>query len=184
MIALVSSILFGIALAGLLFLLVREPLAVSIFQKFARLLPHQIAARLERMLGSFVIGLHSLKSARDVATIASLSLAIWTVESASYFLILSAFGLLPDLAIHAVAAVFTMGLINLGVMIPAAPGGVGPFEAAAIFALAAFGVNETLAASAALSSHTVQYLLVTGLGLLFVWREGISVIQPRDEDDP
>jgi uncharacterized membrane protein YbhN (UPF0104 family) len=74
-----------------------------------------------------------------------------------------------------------MVLINLGIMIPAAPGGLGPYEAAGVFALGAFGVTETAAASVAIVSHAMQYLLVTGLGLLFIWREGISLAQTRTE---
>jgi uncharacterized protein (TIRG00374 family) len=182
-IAALASVLFGVALGGLLFLLLREQLALSIFQRFTRFLPRAFAARLEAMLGSFIIGLHSLKSARDVTAIAGLSLAIWAFEATWYFLMLSAFGALPRPLDRAVAAAFMMVMINLGVMIPAAPGGLGPFEAAGVYALSAFGVNETIAASVALSAHAVQYLLITGLGLLFVWREGISLAQAREESD-
>mgnify|MGYP001373134838 FL=1 len=176
-IALAATILFGVALAGLLFLLVREQLALSIFKFFARFLPHHLAARLEKMLGSFIVGLHSLKSTRDVAAIVILSLSIWLVESTLYFLMLSAFNALPDTADHAVASVFMMVLINLGVMIPAAPGGVGPYEAAAIFALSAFGVDATLAATVALASHAISYIIITGMGLFFIWHAGMSLAQ-------
>ena len=176
-IALAASILFGVALAGLIFLLVREQLALSIFKFFTKFLPHNLAARLEKMLGSFIVGLHSLKSARDVAAIIALSLGVWLIESLGYFLMLSAFNALPNLADHAVAAVFMMVLINLGVMIPAAPGGVGPYEAAAIFALSAFSVNETVAATVALGSHAISYIIITGMGLFFIWRAGMSLAQ-------
>lgn len=182
-VAILSTLLFGVAFAGLLFLLLREQLALSIFKFFARFLPHNIAARLERMLGSFIVGLHALKSARDVTAIVLLSLGIWTFESVSYLMMFSAFSILPDLSTRAVAAVFTMVLANLGIMIPAAPGGVGPFEAAVIFSLASFGVNETQAASMALTSHAAQYLLITVMGLFFVWREGFSVVRPSEGDE-
>lgn len=182
-IAAAASILFGVALAGLLFLLLRETLALSLFKFFTRFLPYSLATRLERMLGSFIVGLHSLKSPRDVAMIIGLSLGVWACEAASYYLMLSAFHTLPTALDHAVASVFMMVLINLGIMIPAAPGGVGPFEAAAIFSLGVFNVNATLAASVALSTHVVQYFLVTGLGLLFVWREGISIAQASQGEE-
>lgn len=178
-----ATAIFGIALVVLLFLLLREQLALSIFQRLARVLPRGIAVRLERMLGSFTVGLHSLKSPGDVATIIALSLMVWGFESVSYFCMLSAFGALPSLAERGVAAVFMMVLINLGIMIPAAPGGLGPFEAAAVFALASFGLDETTAASVALTAHAVQYLLITVMGLVFVWREGISLAQAEAVDD-
>ncbi len=174
-IALLAAILFGVALVGLLFLLLREQIALAIFQRVTRLIPRGLAARLEQMLGSFTVGLHSLKSPRDLLLIVVLSFAVWTCEAISYGLILTAFSILPSMPERAVAAVFVMVLINLGIMIPAAPGGLGPFEAAGVFALGAFAVDPTTAASAALGAHALQYLLITGLGLVFVWREGISL---------
>lgn len=170
-----SAILFGVALAGLVLLLWWQDLALGLFQRVTHHLPSPLAARLGKMLQSFTIGLRSLQSPKALLTIGLLSIAVWTCESISYFLMLNAFGILSEQSIRAVAAVFMMVLINLGVLIPAAPGGLGPFEAAAVFALSVFGVNETAAASVALGSHALQYLLVTGLGLLFVWREGISL---------
>ncbi len=179
-IAVVMTALFGVALAGLIFLLARETLALALLQKFTRLLPHAIAARIEKMLGSFVIGLHSLKSGGHVSAIAGLSIAIWMLESGTYFLMLIAFGALPDGLMRAMAGMMTMVMINFGIMIPAAPGGLGPYEAAGIFALNAFGVNETVAASVALATHAIQYLMITGLGLLFIWREGMRLVTSDD----
>ncbi len=181
--ALAATILFGVALTGLIFLLVREELALQIFQFFTRWLPAKIGARLEQMLGSFILGLHSLKSAHALGRVALLSLAVWLCEASAYFCILTAFGALPNVSDHVVAAVFMMVLINLGIMIPAAPGGLGPFEAAGVFALSAFGISETSAASVAIGSHTMQFLLITSLGLLFFWREGISLTQAREASD-
>ncbi len=169
-----SAILFGVALAGLLFLLVWPDFSLSLFERVTRYLPSRLSSRLGTMLQSFIVGLRSLRSPRDMAAIALLSAAVWTCESSSYFLMLSAFDVLPSQPLRAVAAVFMMVLINLGVLIPAAPGGLGPFEAAGVFALSTLGVSGTSAAGVALGSHAVQYLLITGLGLIFVWREGIS----------
>lgn len=176
-IAAAASLLFGVAIAGMVFLIVKEPVALRLFRLFTRWLPSRISARLDRMLGSFTLGLRSLRSSQDMLAVALLSLAVWTCEGTSYLLVLSGFGLLPDLPSRAVAAAFMMVLINLGIMIPAAPGGIGPFEAAGIFALGTFGMSETAAASVALAAHGMQYLLITGMGLLFVWREGFSLAQ-------
>ncbi|MBI4791023.1 MAG: flippase-like domain-containing protein [Chloroflexi bacterium] len=179
-IAAAAAVIFGVALAGLMFLLLREELALAIFQRVTQRLPAGIAARLEKMLGAFTIGLHALKSPGAVAAIGGLSLAVWACESASYFMILTAFGQFDSLPSRVVAAAFMMVLINLGIMIPAAPGGLGPYEAAAVFALSAFNVNETSAASVALAAHAVQYLLITTLGLVFISREGISIAVTSD----
>ncbi|MEW5719727.1 MAG: lysylphosphatidylglycerol synthase transmembrane domain-containing protein [Chloroflexota bacterium] len=182
-IAALSAILFGGALVGLIFLLVREDLALTILRWFTRFLPQTLAARIEKMLNSFVVGLHSFKSAGNIVVIALLTLGVWCLDSLAYFAILSAFGALPSTMLRAAAAPMMTGIINLGVMIPAAPGGLGPYEAAGVFALSAFGVNETLAASVALGAHAVQYSMITGLGVFFTWRLGISLAQPREPND-
>jgi len=182
-IGVVATIVFGVALGGLLFLLRRETLALALIRQFERWMPKNLVARFERMLQSFVLGLHALKSSRAAFDIVMLSLGVWTMEWASYFLMINAFGVLPDIGVRPVAAAMTMALINFGIMIPAAPGGVGPYEAAGIFALGAFAVNETAAASVALATHAMQYLLITGLGIIFLWREGISLVQAQESDE-
>ncbi len=175
--AVVAGVLFIGALAALLFMLMRESIALGVARWITRRLPRIIGERLERMYTSFVLGLHSLRSATDVASIGLLSGAVWCCEAFSYFCILTAFGALPNDWGRIVAAAFMMVIINLGIMIPAAPGGLGPFEAAGVFALGAFGLSETNAAGVALTAHAMQYLLITGLGILLLWREGIASIR-------
>lgn len=181
-ITLFAAIIFGVALFGLIFLLAWEQQALSLFRRLTRVLPTRFGVQLEGMLGSFVVGLHSLRSPLDVAAIALLTIGIWCAEALSYFLILTAFYTLPRDSLRALAGVVMMALVNLGIMIPAAPGGLGPYEAAGVFALATFKVNETLAASIALAAHSMQYLLVTGLGIFLAWREGISLLQKHSEN--
>ncbi|MBI3915312.1 MAG: flippase-like domain-containing protein, partial [Chloroflexi bacterium] len=83
-IGIVAAILFGIALAGLIFLLRREELALALIRQFERWMPRGLVARFERMLQSFVLGLHALKSSRAAFDIALLSLGVWTMEWLSY----------------------------------------------------------------------------------------------------
>jgi len=162
---------------------VREDLALAMLRWLTRFLPRGLAAHVEKMLNSFVTGLHAFRSAGSLASIVLLSLGVWCCDSLAYFAMLSAFGAFPDVTLRAVAAPMMTGIINLGVMIPAAPGGLGPYEAAGVFALSAFGVNQTTAAGVALAAHAVQYFMITGLGLFFIWRTGISLAQPRAASD-
>ncbi|MCI0476151.1 MAG: flippase-like domain-containing protein [Anaerolineales bacterium] len=177
-----AVILFGGAFLGLILLLAREDVALTILRVLTRFLPGALAARIEKMLNAFVVGLHAFKSAGNIVAIGLLSLGVWSLDSLAYFTMLSAFGALPDVSWRAAAAPLMTGIINLGIMIPAAPGGLGPYEAAGVFALSAFGVNQTLAASVALAAHAVQYFMITGLGLFFTWRAGISLAQPQVDD--
>jgi glycosyltransferase 2 family protein len=178
----VMTLLFGIALAGMIFLLVRESLALKMLQWFTRFLPHNIASRVDTMLGSFVLGLHALKSGGHVLAIALISIAIWILEATTYLCMLTAFGAPLDAPLRVLASAMAMVMINFGVMIPAAPGGVGPYEAAGIFALSAFRADETLAASVALGTHAIQFLMITGLGLLFIWLEGMKIVTSESDE--
>lgn len=171
-----AVILFGGALAALLLLLARADWAHAVL----RVLPRALAAPLAGMLDAFIGGLRAFASAGNVVAIGALSLGVWALDALAYFAMLSAFGALPDVTLRAAAAPLLTGIINLGIMIPAAPGGLGPYEAAGVFALSTLKVDATLAASVALAAHAVQYVMITGLGLLFAWRAGVALAAPRE----
>jgi uncharacterized protein (TIRG00374 family) len=173
----VSIAIFAFALAAILILLWRQDWAAAILARVASILPARLSERLNRMFGSFMLGLHALRSPRDVLAIAFYSFGVWLCEGVHYFLILSAFGILSTLSARAQAAAFTLVIVNLSIAIPAAPGGVGAFEWAGRLALGVFGVAAERAIPAVLVAHTIQYLLVTGLGVLFTAREGVRLTQ-------
>ncbi len=184
-VATISVSIFAVALAGLLFLLWREELATRLFAYVMRFLPPRIAQRLNQMLSSFILGLRALRSPREVLAIALLSFCIWFCEATQYWIVLTAFGLLSDVRARTLAAAFTMVAANLSIAIPAAPGGLGPFEGAGILALGAFGLAKEQSLPAVLVAHLgVQYLLVTVLGVFFIAREGIKLTQAVDEEEP
>jgi uncharacterized membrane protein YbhN (UPF0104 family) len=68
-----------------------------------------------------------------------------------------------------------MVMVNLGTLIPSAPGYVGVFQFFGVQALAAFGVAAEPALAVAILAHVVQWGLVTALGLLFVARESLDL---------
>ncbi len=179
---LVSLVIFAVALGGILLLLWRESLATRLFSWGIHFLPARFAERLNKMFSSFILGLHALRSPRDILAIVLLSLAIWLCEGMHYFLILSAFGFFDALSTRTLAAGFTMVIANLSISIPAAPGGVGPFEWAGSLALKAFGIPAGPALSAVLISHMVQFVVVTALGLVFIAREGVKLTQAVEQE--
>lgn len=172
-----ALLIFGAALLFMLLMLWREKWMTHLLHRVIHILPPKYAHRIANMFASFVMGLHSLRSPRDTLAIIFFSLAVWSCEAVSYFLVLSAFHLFTSPAESALAALFLMVIVNLSISIPAAPGGIGPFEAAGILALSAFGVSKDLALPAVLISHMVQYGLITGLGVIFMAREGIKLSQ-------
>jgi hypothetical protein len=75
------------------------------------------------------------------------------------------------------AALFLLALVNLGNILPAAPGYAGSFEFFSVQALTTFSaaVEPGAALALAVISHAYQYALITGLGLFFLWRMGLSL---------
>src|SRR5207253_7869172 len=105
---------------------------------------------------AFASGLRSLREPHALAAIGLLSALIWSVEALSYYLLMLGF----HTAIGAMtlpAAFFLTVVINLGIMIPSAPGYVGTFEGAGVTALTPFGVAPEAALALTIVAHAVQW---------------------------
>ena len=107
-----------------------------------------------------------------------LSITVWVLEGASYVLLSRGMnlGLPQELIVPCLG--LALVTINLGInLIPSGPGYVGTQEFFGTAALQGLGVAAQSALALVLVSHVVQYVLVTGLGLVFFAREQVF---PRD----
>lgn len=89
-----------------------------------------------------------------------------------------AFGVHFDLFVPAIVFI----AINLAIVIPSAPSGVGPFEAAAVLAFASLGLKTETALGIALMYHAVQFFPVTLIGFLFYF--GKTRSHRKERSDP
>jgi len=172
-----GALVFGTALAVIVLLLVQEDLALRILTGVMHPLPGQVAAAIQRMARLFIEGLHALRSRESLFAIIGLSILVWTLEASSYAMLIMGFHL-PIRGVHvAYAAVFLLTVINLGNIVPAAPGYAGSFEFFATQSLTTFSTTVTSETALALAvvSHAYQYILITGMGLIFLWRMGLSL---------
>ena len=99
-----------------------------------------------------------------------LSLLAWAVSGLTAWLLMLAFWDRASL----ISGQLAVAAAGLGVAIPGAPGGVGPFEWAVINALAAIHLDLDIARSYALALHLLNLggtSILGGIGLL---REGVS----------
>lgn len=185
-IAYFASAVFLAAVIGVLVLLFEGHLAQRVIALALRPLPRELASKLLQRADSFILGLDALRKKRTVLLLLAFSFVIWSVEAGFYFLVLRGFS--PSLAPASalLAAVLMLVVVNLGIMLPSAPGYVGTFQFFAVLALGTFAIQRELALSVAIVAHGVQYLLVTGLGLAFFWHENMSLrqIQQLDEVTP
>ncbi len=178
-----SAIVVGAGtLAGLAFLafLAAKPERTDRFVKpLLRPLPEKLAARIEAILLSFLDGLGSLGTARDVAVVAASSLFLWLLISVQVHATLRAF----DIAFPFPVAFFVLTWAILGLFIPT-PGGVGGYHTAVAYALTGFyGVGRDTAGAFALVSHALSFVPVTLLGLAFLLAGGFSLKTLREEGE-
>ncbi|MCJ7667175.1 MAG: flippase-like domain-containing protein [Anaerolineae bacterium] len=174
-----SLLFFGGALAFLFLLLYGREQTLRVVKRLAT--PLDLADRATQVADSFVEGVEALRRRHLIPSLVLLSTLVWSCETTSYLLLTLAFPISLSPLTRVVAAVFVMVVANLGVLIPSSPGYIGTFHFFAMSALAAFGAPRETALSYAVVSHAMQYLLVTGLGLLFLWRENISLFRIRTE---
>jgi uncharacterized protein (TIRG00374 family) len=138
--------------------------AVRFVLRPARRLPGVSEARVEAAAENMTRGVIALQSAR-VGLVAFLwTLVSWLVLGVSFWLALLAF----DLEIAPIAGLFVAIATSLSLVLPAAPGSIGVFEAAAVVALSAYDVPRSEALSVGLVIHALSTapFVLAGLFLL------------------
>jgi glycosyltransferase 2 family protein len=171
---LAATAIFGAATVALLALLFVPRPILAVARWCLRPLPARIGARIAGLLDAFVAGLAALRSPLATARIAGLSALVWLCEGGTYAFALLAFPLGLARGEWLAAATFLLVFVNLGIMIPSAPGYVGTYQFFATLALGAFAVAEAPAVALSFVAHALQYAIITGLGLLAFWRLGLS----------
>jgi uncharacterized membrane protein YbhN (UPF0104 family) len=172
-----GALVFGTAMIGIILLLFQETLTLRLLDAILRPFPARLGRAVQRIARFFIEGLHALRSGRSLAMIILLSILVWSLEASAYLMLVMGFHLPIEGVNRAYAAVFLLTVVNLGNIVPAAPGYAGSFEFFAIQALTTFssGVTAEMALALAAVAHAYQYVMVTGLGLFFLWRMGLSL---------
>ncbi len=132
-------------------------------------LPERIREKVAEIVRKFLGGLESLRSPREALMVFLTSIVIWLLETGKYWFVMQAF----DFEVSFFALMLMNGIVNLATTIPSAPGYVGTFDAPGIAVLAAYGVDQGIAAGYTLVLHAALWLPITLLGAYFMIREGI-----------
>jgi uncharacterized protein (TIRG00374 family) len=164
-----SAVFFG-ALVVFLFLAAQPDLLRRIARALiGRLVPARFRSPLWGLVEGVVAGLESLRSGRDVLVLFGVTLWVWILETAKYWLVSFAFA---DLRVSYVGIVLMGGAVNLLTALPSLPGYIGTFELG-IKILEGIGAPSTPAGSYILVLHAILLLPVTLLGLVFMGLEGV-----------
>ncbi len=153
------------ALAGKIF--IRRFDSKKFFAFLRMKLPEKLCAAIEK----FLSGLKVVQSKREVARLFVLSAVIWALDITATLFVSQCL----DLHLTWLKSAMVMVGLVLGVMVPAAPGAAGTFEAGGVAALSLFGIGNTLAFSYVLLLHTYQYVLILTLGVPILISEGFHL---------
>jgi uncharacterized membrane protein YbhN (UPF0104 family) len=174
---LIAGVVFLGATVGVLLLLVRPGLVMMPLRFALRPLPPRVATGVEDRCQAFVDGLGPLRRGRVLALATLFSVGVWLLEGGSYLFVSRGLTLGLPSNIELPALGLMLVTINLGIMVPSGPGYVGTMEFFGTSALGVAGADPEAALALIFVAHAVQYVLITGLGLLFFAREHLS---PRD----
>lgn len=169
-----AALTFGIALVVLIFMRVRtEALIKTIRLSLRGTKLAFLEDRIARTLSSFADGLSALDTTRQILSLLLLTLGVWMSEVALIWAIAGAFRLPLTLQSAAVAS----AVLGLGLMIPAAPGGLGTYElfGTEVFQLAGMAASSALALTVVIHAWVFVSNIAFGTCLLAV--KGLSLAQ-------
>ena len=151
---------------------------VALVARLANILPGRLSLRAGGLARRFVLGLGSLRSFRQTGQIFMLSVLIWGSEAALYYFIALGFGM-NDILVSTRGMIgvilLTTAVSNLGLVVPASAGGIGPFEFLVQSTLMFFGIASGVASGYAIVVHLALLLPVTVMGMFYIWTEGLSL---------
>lgn len=134
-------------------------------------LPFVDDARLDSGAESLGRGLAGLRDVRLALTALVLTVASWLILAVSYWLVMLGF----DFELPPHAGVLVTIALGVGMILPSSPAAVGVFEAATIVALAAYGVEGSVALSYALVLHALNFVPFLVVGFPLLHHHGVQV---------
>lgn len=168
------ALVFVVAFVALVILAMSPGLGRTLAHLLSSMMPVRLRPKVEGLINLMLEGLAALRSPRKLLVMLVLSIPVWLAEATLYYLIAISFDL--DVGFHVILLVTATS--NLATAVPSSIGGIGPFEVVAKATLVAFGVGTNPAAAYAFFVHIVAlWLPVNILGMLFLWRENLSIAQ-------
>jgi len=176
------ALLWAAALTGVLYLIVlgflialRMGHGMGILTWACSHLPSRLSGTAQHFLESFRAGLDVLTDVRAILGAALLSIVIWVVNAAGMEATFRAFSLdLPPYASFVV-----LGTIAVALVLPSAPGYVGPLQAGAVQGMAMLGVARDTALSLSIVYHLANYIPITITGLVYLSSMNLSLGELR-----
>ncbi|MEN6625070.1 MAG: lysylphosphatidylglycerol synthase transmembrane domain-containing protein [Candidatus Sumerlaeia bacterium] len=128
-------------------------------------LPARVRRFIAKMIAQFARGFHALKQPGVMVRIVIYSVVIWVLCAVSNMAIARGF----DIPLRLPQAMALITLIGIFILIPAAPGYWGLYEAGTIFSLTVMNVSKDLTVmfAYAVMIHLVQYIPIVVIGMYY-----------------
>lgn len=125
------------------------------------------------ILNTFRVPIQRLFRNKRVFAILLLSMLTWMLAVVSIFFS----GKALNIELDFVHYFLILGVINLGALVPAAPGSVGVYQYLTVLVLPLYGISHTLSFAFGVLSHVTFYLVSSIVGLLFLFYENVSIFK-------
>jgi hypothetical protein len=180
-----SPYVFGAAFLVLFLLVLFKKHAITLINFFISKAPQKFHEPLGNLANTFIDGLQILQNAKESFIILIASLAAWTCEFTSYYLLAIGMGIAPT-PLTLWSAALVMAIVNLGILIPSTPGGIGVFELIGVVIVTPFGVDKAIAIAYMILVHLLVWIPITLLGAYFYTHEQLSLskINPETKTSP
>lgn len=172
-----AILVFGAALLLLILLRYKTPELIGFVRTLFRATHlSSLEERFDGLLMSFADGLCAVNTAQQMLTLLIITAAVWITEAGTIWGLAAALSLSVPLK----SAVVATAVLGLGLMIPAAPGGLGTYElfGTEAFKLAGIAASSALALTVVIHAWVFVANIAAGICLLAV--KGISLTQLRN----
>ncbi len=170
----IVSLAFLGALAFLVVAYRNRSLATRLAAGALRPFSPRLADRVAGMLDAFIHGLRLVPTRRKAAAFVALTVFYWGLNAWGMNVLARGFGL----QLGVVESCAVLGVLVVGVMIPAGPGMVGTFQGAILIGLALFAPKDVVATRGTAYANVLwaaQLAQVTALGLFFLFSRHIQL---------
>jgi uncharacterized protein (TIRG00374 family) len=151
----------------------RKDIFLRILRFCMKLLPTPLAEKILLICGNFVDGLTVIRNVPVFFKALLASILIWAALTLGVFLLFLSFGFSLGIG----AALTVLAIVNIGLIIPSAPGFVGTFQFLCVIALGLFQVSESQSLGFAIVYHLSQYVPTTVAGLYYLGKENLTLSQ-------
>ena len=161
--------------AGVVILIVLLILMKKHREKILRPLPQKISSKVDGLFHSFLDGVVGLKNRRHYVITAVLSVLIWAGYGAALQVSFYAFDFVSKYDLPWTAALVTLVITTISVIVPSSPGYVGTYHWLCQLSLGLFAVPKSEALTFAFVLHGINFLPILIVGLIIASVEGVSL---------